>query len=94
MFSDNCEVRMKQFCMGIEHASRALAEAFGRRQVPAEAPFSIPGAVHARFIVHRVAMGQVLLQVLRCSPVSNIPPTFSSHLHVTSVLEGRAGEAW
>jgi hypothetical protein len=43
---------------GIEHASRALAEAFSRLQVPAEAPFSIPGAVHARFIVHRVAVGQ------------------------------------
>ena len=82
------------FVSGIEHASRALAEAFSRRQVPVGAPLSIPGTVHARFIVHKIAVGQALLQVLRCSPVSNIPPTFSYHLHVASISEGRAGEAW
>jgi len=46
------------FVWGNEHANRALAEAFICRQGPAEALFSIPGAVHSRFIVHRVAVAE------------------------------------
>jgi len=39
-----------------------------------------PISVNARFVVDKVALGQVFLRALRFSPVSNIPPTLYTHL--------------
>jgi hypothetical protein len=36
-----------------------------------------PGSIHVIFLVDKVALGQVFLLVLRVSPVSIIPPSFS-----------------
>jgi hypothetical protein len=33
-----------------------------------------PGSVHVGFVVDKLALRQVLLRVLRCSPVNFIPP--------------------
>jgi hypothetical protein len=33
-----------------------------------------PGSVHVGFVVDKVALGQVFLQVLRFSPINFIPP--------------------
>jgi len=41
-----------------------------------------PRSVHVRFVVDKVALGQVFLRVLRYSPVSIILPIFHIHLHV------------
>jgi hypothetical protein len=40
-----------------------------------------PRPVHVGFVVDKVAMGQVFLQVLRYSPVSIVPPL----LHIPSL---------
>jgi hypothetical protein len=49
-----------------------MAEAVSRRPVTGFAP----GSVHVRFVVGRVALGQVFLLVPRCSPFSIIPLWF------------------
>ena len=48
----------------------------------------IPGLVQVRFVVNKVALGEVPLRVLQFSPVSSIPPmcnatTFTFYVHVT-----------
>jgi hypothetical protein len=40
-----------------------------------------PGPVHVRFVVDELALGQVLLPVLRF-PVSIIPPVLHTHLYL------------
>jgi hypothetical protein len=35
------------------------------------------GSNHVGFVVGKVELGQVFLQVLRCSPVNIIPPSYS-----------------
>jgi len=42
-----------------------------------------PRPVHVRFVVHKVALGQVCLPVLLFSPVSIIPPVLHTHLPST-----------
>lgn len=42
--------------------------------------------LHASFVVDEVAMEQVVLQVLRFSPVSNIPPMSHTRLYLNTVL--------
>jgi hypothetical protein len=41
-------------------------------------PKLAPGSIHVGFVVDKVALGQVFLQVLRFSPVTIIPPSFSN----------------
>jgi hypothetical protein len=41
-----------------------------------------PGSVHVGFVVDKVALGQVFLQVLRFSSVSIIPPPFSILIYI------------
>jgi hypothetical protein len=55
-----------------------MAQAVSRRPLTAEARFDF-GSVHVGFVVDKVALGQVFPRVLRCSPVSLIPPV----LHYT-----------
>jgi hypothetical protein len=40
-----------------------------------------PGSIHVEFVVEKVALGQVFVPVLRFSPVSIIPPSFSVLIH-------------
>jgi hypothetical protein len=42
--------------------------------LPPRRPGFDPGLVHVRFVVDKVALGQVFLRVLRFSPVNFIPP--------------------
>jgi hypothetical protein len=43
---------------------RAMAQAVSRRPLTTEARGSIPGQVHVRFVVDKVALGQVFLRVV------------------------------
>jgi hypothetical protein len=43
-----------------------------------------------RFVVDKVALGQILLRVLRCSSVGIFPPTLHTHLHIHVALTRRA----
>jgi hypothetical protein len=45
-------------------------------------PGFAPGSVHVGFVVDRVALGQVLLQVLRFSLVSIIPPSLATLMYL------------
>jgi hypothetical protein len=40
-------------------------------------PGFVPGSIHVRFVVDKVALGQAFLRVLRFSPVNIIPPSLS-----------------
>jgi hypothetical protein len=44
-------------------------------------PVFDPRPINVRFVVDKITMGQVFLQVLRFSPVSIIPPTLHTNLH-------------
>jgi len=46
------------------------------RRLVAGLSLRMSGSVHVRFVVGRVALGQVFLRILRHSPVSIIPPWF------------------
>ena len=48
-----------------------------------------PRTVHLRFVVFKQALGQVCLPVLQFSPVSIIPPTLRTHLHLHVALTRR-----
>ena len=49
----------------------------------------------ASFVVDKVALEQVVLQILRFSPVSNIPPMSHARLHLNAVLtKEQSGEGW
>lgn len=51
--------------------------------------------LHASFMVDKVALEQVVLQVLRFSPVSNIPPMPHTRLHLNTVLtKEKSGQVW
>jgi hypothetical protein len=43
---------------------RAMAQVVSRRPLTAEARGSVPGQVHVRFVVDKVALGQVFLRVV------------------------------
>jgi hypothetical protein len=47
--------------------------------LPLRSEFNI-GPDHVRFVVDKVALGDVLVRVLRLSPVSTIPPRPHTHL--------------
>jgi hypothetical protein len=47
-------------------------------------PRLAPGSVHVRFVVDKVALGQVFLRVLRFSPANIIPPSLSKLVLVSS----------
>ena len=55
-------------------------------------PGSIPGL--CMLLVHKVALWQASLPVLRLSPVSTIPPIPHTHLHRHGALTRRTGETW
>lgn len=44
------------------------------------------GPVHARFVVGKLALGQVSFRILRCYPVSIIPSMFRTQLHLHATL--------
>jgi hypothetical protein len=71
-----------------------MTQAVGRWPLAAEAGFH-PRSAHVRFIVDKVALGQVLRRVLLFSPVSIIPPTLHTHLHLHIAPTRRTkGVAW
>jgi hypothetical protein len=43
-----------------------------------------PGPVPVRFVVDKVALGQVFLRVLRFSPVNITPTMYRNQLHLTN----------
>jgi hypothetical protein len=45
-------------------SGRAMAQAVSRRPLTTEARGSVPGQVHVRFVVDKVALGQVFLRVV------------------------------
>jgi hypothetical protein len=45
-------------------SGRAMAQSVSRRPLTTEARGSIPGQVHIRFVVDKVALGQVFLRVV------------------------------
>ena len=45
-----------------------------------------PTAVYVRFVVDKVATGQILLRVLQDSPVSIIPPLVHIHIHSSTTM--------
>jgi len=48
-----------------------------------------------RFVVDRVALGQVFLLSLLFPPVISIPPGLHTHIHLHAALtEGQTGDAW
>jgi hypothetical protein len=49
------------------NSGRAIAQAFSRRP-PLRKPGFDPRSVHMRFVVDKMTLGQVFLQVLRCFP--------------------------
>ena len=53
-------------------------------EVPRRARFD-PRSVRVRFVVSKVALGQVFLRVLSFSLVSVIPPLLQTHLHRNTV---------
>jgi hypothetical protein len=44
-----------------------------------------PGSIHLGFVVDKVALGQVLLRILRFSPVNIIPPSLSNSYHLSVI---------
>jgi hypothetical protein len=82
-----CEVRTKVLNMGLMSIRcflpyRAMTGVVSHRLSPWRPGFD-PGPVRARFMVDKMALGQVVLRVLRFSPVI-IPPIFyTHHLNVT-----------
>jgi hypothetical protein len=50
-----------------------MAQAVNRRPLTTEARGSVPGQVHVRFVVDKVALGQVFLRVVGFPPVDFIP---------------------
>jgi hypothetical protein len=56
-----------------QNSGRAMVQAVSRRPLTAEARFDT-GSVHVKFLVEKVALGQVFLRVLPFSPVNLIPP--------------------
>jgi hypothetical protein len=55
-----------------------------------------PKSGHVRFVVNKVALGQVFLRVATSvfPPVSVIPPMLYTHLHLHVLPEGQTGEVW
>ena len=64
-----------------------MAQAVSRRRFSARKPGFDPRSVHVRFVVDKVALGQVFPRVLRFSPVRFIPSLLhytekkTNHLH-------------
>jgi hypothetical protein len=48
-----------------------------------------PGPLYVRFVVDKVALGQIFLIVLRISPVSIISPVLHTHFHIHVALTSR-----
>jgi hypothetical protein len=66
---------------------RAIAQADSCRILTAEARFA-PRSIHVGFVVDKVALGQIVLLVLRFSPVNIIPPL----LHYSSMYQMGDGQ--
>jgi hypothetical protein len=60
-----------------------------RRGISLRRPGFYARSVLVRFVVDKVALGQVFLQILRFSPVSIIPPILHTHLHLHLAITGR-----
>jgi hypothetical protein len=58
-------------------------------------PRFFPTSVHVRFVVDKVTLGQVFLQVLRSSPVRIIPPVLHTvFIYMLLLPEGQTGKPW
>jgi hypothetical protein len=65
-------MRKREYVVGlIAHAIAQVADLSPRR------PGFMPMSVHVRFVMDKVSLGQVFLLVLRCFPVTIIPPWLS-----------------
>jgi hypothetical protein len=62
--------------LSLDLIGRIMAQAVSRQPL---SDFS-PGSVHVRFIVDKVALGQVFLRVLRISPVNIIPLALNAYV--------------
>jgi hypothetical protein len=51
-------------------------------------------ALHVRFVVDKVALGQVSLPALRVSPAITVPTTLRIYLHFNLFLSGQMGGSW
>jgi hypothetical protein len=66
---------------------------FDRTLIPTSLKFI--RSVHVRLVVKKVALGQVFLRAVQFSPVSIIPPTLHTHLHLHVALTRRINRwAW
>lgn len=51
--------------------------------------------VHVRFLVHKMALGHIYLQVLRNSPVDTVPPMLQIiFIYMLLLPNGQTAEAW
>jgi ABC-type amino acid transport system permease subunit len=51
--------------------------------------------VHVRFLVHKMALGHIYLQVLRNSPVDIVPPMLQIiFIYMLLLPNGQTAEAW
>jgi hypothetical protein len=88
MFSDNLSMR-----------SCRVAVSWRRRLVACHLPRRsgfVPGSVCMGFVADKVALGQVLLRILRFSPVSIVPPWLSMLIPgrwTINPFSGRSSEA-
>jgi hypothetical protein len=59
-------------------------------------PLFNPGPVHVTFLVDRVALGQIFLQILPFSPVGFFLPVLIARLSLYMLLlcEGQTDKAW
>jgi hypothetical protein len=63
MSVDSCQLLLQNLT---PVTGRAMAQAVSRWPLTTEARGSIPGQVHVRFVVDKVALGQVFLRVVGC----------------------------
>jgi hypothetical protein len=65
---------------------RAMAQVVSRWPLMRRPGFA-PGSIHVEFVVHKVALGQVSLRVLRFSPVNMVHNLLSETLGTRNVSE-------
>jgi hypothetical protein len=52
-----------------------------------------PRAVHVRYVVEKVALGQVFFRVLRLSPVNIIPAMLHTHVYLDTAVTRKNGRS-
>ena len=59
-----------------------MARAVSRRTLIMDARIQSQAGLHVRFVVKKVALGQLFLRVLRCNLVNVIPPVLQTHFFI------------